>query len=69
MKYFITIFIALSFFGCGGSNEKANNNKPVSTYQAVEKDTQTLPEQGGYGFPDGSYNAIICYVMSCHVML
>ena len=50
MKYFIITFIALLFFGCGGSNDKANNNQPVSTYQAVEKDTQTPPEQGGYGF-------------------
>ena len=50
MKYFIITFIALLFFGCGGSNEKANNNQPAPTYQAVEKDTQTTPEQGGYGF-------------------
>ena len=50
MKYFIKTFIVLFLFGCGGSNDKAKNKQPVSTYQAVEKDTQTLPEQGGYGF-------------------
>ena len=50
MRYFITTFIALLFFGCGGSNDKANNKQPTSTYQVVEKDIQTPPDQGGYGF-------------------
>ena len=50
MKNFIKVCIVLLLFGCGGNKDKANKIQSESTYQAFVKDTETPPEQGGYGF-------------------
>ena len=48
MNKYILIFTAFLFFSCGSDTKEV---KSITTQSdTVEKDTQTKPEQGGYGF-------------------
>ena len=48
MNKYILIFTAFLFFSCGSDNKEVKSI--TSQSDTVEKDTQTKPEEGGYGF-------------------
>ena len=48
MNKYILIFTAFLFFSCGSDTKEVKNTS--SQTDMVEKDTQTKPEEGGYGF-------------------
>ena len=48
MNKYILIFTAFLFFSCGSDTKEVKSI--TSQSDAVEKDTQTKPEEGGYGF-------------------
>ncbi len=48
MNKYILIFTAFLFFSCGSDTKEVKSI--TSQSDTVEKDTQTKPEQGGYGF-------------------
>ena len=48
MNKYILIFTAFLFFSCGSDNKEVKSI--TSKSDTVEKDTQTKPEEGGYGF-------------------
>ena len=48
MNKYILIFTAFLFFSCGSDNKEIKSI--TSQSDTVEKDTQTKPEEGGYGF-------------------
>ena len=48
MNKYILIFTAFLFFSCGSDTKEVKNISSQS--DTVEKDTQTKPEEGGYGF-------------------
>ncbi len=49
MKKYLLVILALLITACGGDKEKKSNNL-FEDYTLVPKDTQTRPEEGGYGF-------------------
>ena len=49
MKKISPIIIVMILMGCGGGNDKSNTMS-VAKYELDPKDTQTKPEDGGYGF-------------------
>lgn len=48
MNKYILIFTAFLFFSCGSDTKEVKSISSQS--DTVEKDTQTKPEEGGYGF-------------------
>ncbi len=50
MNKYILIFTAFLFFSCGSDTKEIKNISFQS--DTVEKDTQTKPEEGGYGFEE-----------------
>ena len=49
MKKYLLITLTLVFISCGGET-KQTTNKSSKSNSISEKDNQTKPEEGGYGF-------------------
>ena len=51
MRQYALIIITMCLMACGGGENK-NVKKGTSASKDIEKDLETAPEQGGYGFED-----------------